>query len=158
VTATHDVTNQTPPLSGNAFQDDPLLLQAASGASDAQLREWQQIGAYVRSAEAVDLARLANVEIPRLKTHDRQGRRIDRVEFHPAYHALMRRSAGWGLSGSIWEAREKGDVPGHVRRAISFYMVAGLETGHLCPMTMTNASVAALTGAPDALVIVIGQR
>jgi putative acyl-CoA dehydrogenase len=40
VTATHDVTNQTPPLSGNAFQDDPLLLQAASGASDAQLREW----------------------------------------------------------------------------------------------------------------------
>ncbi|WP_193178421.1 acyl-CoA dehydrogenase family protein [Oricola nitratireducens] len=149
MTATHDVTNQTPPLSGNAFQDDPLLLQAASGASDAQLREWQQIGAYVRSAEAVDLARLANVEIPRLKTHDRQGRRIDRVEFHPAYHALMRRSAGWGLSGSIWEARDKGAVPGHVRRAISFYMVAGLETGHLCPMTMTNASVAALTGAPD---------
>ncbi|QKV17989.1 acyl-CoA dehydrogenase family protein [Oricola thermophila] len=146
---THEVTNQTPQLAGNAFLDDPLLLQFASGAQDAQMREWQQIGAYVRSAEALDLARLANVEIPRLKTHDRQGRRIDRVEFHPAYHALMRRSAGWGLSGSVWEARNRGEVPGHQRRAISFYMVAGLETGHLCPMTMTNASIAALRTSPE---------
>ena len=149
MTTTHDVTNQTPPLSGNAFQDDPLLLQAATGEAEAQLKEWQQIGAYVRSAEALDLARLANVEVPRLRSHDRYGRRIDRVEFHPAYHALMRRSAGWGLSGSVWERRERDEVPGHKRRAISFYMVSGLETGHLCPMTMTNASVAALMSAPD---------
>jgi putative acyl-CoA dehydrogenase len=149
VTATHKVTNQTPPLGGNAFQDDPLLMQAASGAPDTMFKEWQQIGAYVRSAEAVDLARLANTEVPHLKTHDRQGHRIDRVEFHPAYHALMRRSTGWGLSGSVWEPKERGDVPGHVRRAVSFYMVAGLETGHLCPMTMTNASVAALMTSPQ---------
>jgi putative acyl-CoA dehydrogenase len=146
--STHEIFNQTPLLGGNAFQDDPLLLQAATGMSEAKLKEWQQIGAYVRSAEAIDLARLANVEAPKLKTHDRQGHRTDRVEFHPAYHALMRRSAGWGLSGSIWEPKDEGDVPGHVARVISFYMLAGLETGHLCPMTMTNASVAALTTSP----------
>jgi putative acyl-CoA dehydrogenase len=144
VTITHEITNQTPPLAGNAFLDDPLLMQIAQGSSEAQLKEWQQIGVYVRSAEAVDLARLANVELPRLKTHDRQGHRVDRVEFHPAYHALMRRSTGWGLSGSVWEGRDRGDVQGHQRRAVSFYMIAGLETGHLCPMTMTNASIAAL--------------
>ena len=149
VTITHEITNQTPPLAGNAFLDDPLLLQIAQGASDAEMKEWQQIGSYVRSTEAVDLARLANVEVPRLKTHDRQGHRIDRVEFHPAYHALMRRSAGWGLSGSVWEGRDRGQVPGHQRRAISFYMIAGLETGHLCPMTMTNASIAAIMTSPE---------
>ena len=58
MTATHTVINQVPPLAGNAFRDDPLLLQLASGTPEAQLREWQQIGAYVRSAEAQDLARL----------------------------------------------------------------------------------------------------
>ena len=40
VTATHKVKNQTPPLAGNAFQDDPLLMQAASGAPDTMLKEW----------------------------------------------------------------------------------------------------------------------
>ncbi|WP_158284766.1 acyl-CoA dehydrogenase family protein [Oricola cellulosilytica] len=145
LTATHSVENQSPPLGGNAFEEDPLLMQYASGGSNVALTEWQQIGAYVRAPEAVDLARLANTEPPKLKTHDRQGRRIDRVDFHPAYHALMRRSTGWGLSGSVWESRSRDESPGHVRRAVTFYMVAGLETGHLCPMTMTNASVAALT-------------
>ncbi|WP_223478597.1 acyl-CoA dehydrogenase family protein [Oricola indica] len=149
VTATHSVINQTPLLAGNAFRDDPLLLQTASGYPEAQLREWQQIGAYVRSAEAQDLARLANTETPRLKTHDRYGHRIDRVEFHPSYHALMRRSAGWGLTGSVWEAKAQGAPPGHVARAVSFYMVSGLETGHLCPITMSSASVAALMATPD---------
>jgi len=149
VTITHEITNQTPPLAGNAFLDDPLLMQIAQGNSEAQLKEWQQIGVYVRSAEAVDLARLANVELPRLKTHDRQGHRVDKVEFHPAYHALMRRSTGWGLSGSVWEGRDRDQVQGHQRRAISFYMIAGLETGHLCPMTMTNASIAAIRTSPE---------
>jgi putative acyl-CoA dehydrogenase len=149
LTATHEITNQSPPLAGNAFQDDPLLLHFASGYAEGELRELQQIGAYVRSAEAIDLARLANVEAPKLRTHDRQGKRIDRIEFHPAYHALMRRSAGWGLTGMIWEDRQEGEVPGHVRRALAFYLVAGLETGHLCPITMTNASVAALKANKD---------
>ena len=45
----------------------------------------------------------ANAYPPVLKTHDRQGRRIDVVEFHPAYHALMRRSIGNGLHSSVWE-------------------------------------------------------
>lgn len=149
MTATHTVINQVPPLAGNAFRDDPLLLQLATGTPEAQLREWQQIGAYVRSAEAQDLARLANTETPRLKTHDRYGHRLDRIEFHPAYHALMRRSTGWGMTASIWEPKDKGVAPGHLRRALSFYMLAGLESGHLCPMTMTSASLAAITSSPD---------
>jgi hypothetical protein len=44
-------------------------------------------------------ARLANVHTPVLHSHDRFGRRMDQVEFHPSYHALMdgshRRRPAW---------------------------------------------------------------
>ncbi len=36
-------------------------------------------------------------------------------------------------------------------RAAKFYMAAQVETGHLCPITMTRASVAALAAQPDLL-------
>jgi putative acyl-CoA dehydrogenase len=38
-----------------------------------------------------------------------------------------------------------------VIRAAKFYMAAQVETGHLCPITMTRASVAALAEQPDLL-------
>ena len=34
--------------------------------------------------------RLANENRPVLRTHDRYGNRIDEVEFHPAWHQLMK--------------------------------------------------------------------
>ncbi len=37
-----------------------------------------------------------------LHTHDRFGRRIDEVEFHPSYHALMTAAVGAGLHGTPW--------------------------------------------------------
>ena len=48
-----------------------------------------------------------------------------------------------------------------VVRAAKFYMAAQVETGHLCPITMTRASVAALAAQPDLLaktMPVIGTR
>ena len=94
----HEITNQTPPLAGsNAWRGDPLLMQLAQDFSDPVRKDLDQIGKFVLTAEAQDLARLANAETPKLRTHDRQGRRADVVEFHPAYHALMRRSIANGL-------------------------------------------------------------
>ncbi|MGQ3037130.1 MAG: DNA alkylation response protein, partial [Neoaquamicrobium sediminum] len=89
------------------------------------------------SAEAQELARLANTETPKLRTHDRQGRRIDLVEFHPAYHALMRRSVAVGLHSSVWENNPAESGKRHQVRAARFYLTAQLECGHLCPITMT---------------------
>ncbi len=40
-------------------------------------------------------------------------------------------------------------APAQVSRAARFYMAAQVETGHLCPITMTRAAVAALAAAPD---------
>lgn len=145
----HEVTNQSPPLAGsNAWRADPLLVQLAESFSDPARRDLEQIGRYVRSSEAQDLARMANTETPRLRTHDRQGRRIDIVEYHPSYHALMRRSVAVGLHSSIWESVASEAGRRHQVRAARFYLSAQLECGHLCPITMSSASLAALMASP----------
>ncbi len=145
----HDVTNQPPPLAGsNAWRGDPLLVQIAEDFSPAVRKELDAHGRFVMSPEAQDLARIANTETPRLRTHDRQGRRIDLVEFHPAYHALMRRSMAVGLHSSVWENGDTEIGCRHQVRAARFYLTAELECGHLCPLTMTSASLAALMASP----------
>ena len=147
---THEVTNQSLPLTGtSAWRTDPLLVQLADEFSDPVRKDLDQLGRYVRSAEAQDLARLANSETPKLRTHDRQGKRIDLVEFHPAYHALMRRSIQIGLHSSIWENNPAEAGKRHQVRAARFYLTAQLECGHLCPITMTSASLAALMASPQ---------
>lgn len=142
---THEVTNQPPPITGtNAWRSDPLLMQAGERFSDPVRKELDTLGRFVRTAEAIDLARLANTETPTLKTHDRYGRRLDMVEYHPAYHALMRRSVASGLHCSVWEKAESENGARHQVRAARFYLTAQLEIGHLCPLTMTSAALAAL--------------
>ncbi|MEW9808444.1 acyl-CoA dehydrogenase family protein [Mesorhizobium sp. ZMM04-5] len=147
---TDEVTNQTPPIAGgNAWRGDPLLIQIAEDFSAPIRKDLDNIGRFVLSQEAQDTARLANSEIPVLRTHDRQGRRIDTVDYHPAYHALMRRSVASGLHSSIWENGPAETGRRHQARAARFYLTAQLETGHLCPITMTSASLAALMATPQ---------
>ena len=147
---THDVLNQTPPMTGlNAFLGDPLLMQVTKRFPQEVRKELEQNGRFVLSGDAQDLARLANTETPRLRTHDRQGRRLDIVDYHPAYHALMRRSVSHGLHSSIWEDSKTETGLRHQARAARFYLTAQLECGHLCPLTMTSASLAALMAAPS---------
>ncbi|GLS29475.1 putative acyl-CoA dehydrogenase [Mesorhizobium albiziae] len=146
---THEVTNQPPLLAGtNAWRGDPLLIQLAEDFSEPVRKELDGLGRFVMSNEAQELARLANTDTPKLKTHDRQGRRIDLVEFHPAYHALMRRSIANGLHSSVWENGAAETNRRHQARAARFYLTAELECGHLCPITMTSASLAALMASP----------
>jgi putative acyl-CoA dehydrogenase len=146
---THEVTNQPPLLIGtNAWRGDPLLIQLAEEFSEPVRKELDTLGRFIMSNEAQELARLANAETPRLKTHDRQGRRVDLVEFHPAYHALLRRSVANGLHSSVWENGAAETNRRHQVRAARFYLTAELECGHLCPITMTSASLAALMASP----------
>ncbi|WP_139974357.1 acyl-CoA dehydrogenase family protein [Ochrobactrum sp. CGA5] len=147
---THDVTNQTPPMTGNnAYLSDPLLMQIAAHFPKELHADLEHTGRFVLSAEAHDLARLANTELPKLRTHDRQGNRIDLVEYHPAYHALMRRSIAAGLHCSIWEGTPLESGRRHQARASRFFLTAQLEAGHLCPLTMTSASLAAIMASPE---------
>ena len=63
---------------------------------------WPEFGAVCGSAEALERGRLANEYPPRLNPRS-EGRRLDVVEFHPAYHACMARSMAEGLHCSSWE-------------------------------------------------------
>ena len=135
----------------NAYLSDPLLLQCAARFPETLQKELEQTGRFVLSSDAQEMARLANSEVPRLQTHDRLGNRIDQVEYHPAYHALMRRSVAHGLHSSIWEnSPQQSPESGrrHQARATRFYLTAQLECGHLCPLTMTSASLAVLMTSP----------
>jgi len=86
-------------------------------------------------------ARLANTHSPELHTHDRYGRRIDQVEVHPSYHALMREAVAAGLHGTPWMG--EGASP-HVLRAAGFMVFTELEPSILCPISMTYAVTPAL--------------
>jgi putative acyl-CoA dehydrogenase len=147
MTATHDVLNQPAPLCGhNLFDTHRALVDAvrfhAPGLSTAALSAF---GAVCGTADMQAHARLANFHPPQLHTHDRQGRRIDTVEFHPSYHALMALAVGEGLHGTPWS--EAGiDRHGHVRRAAGFIVNTELEPSMLCPISMTYAVTPALQG------------
>ncbi|MEW9615673.1 acyl-CoA dehydrogenase family protein [Shinella sp. S4-D37] len=142
--------NQPPLWSGiNAYRSDPLLVDATDAMPKGLRDEFDAIGRYVTSPEAQELARMANEGVPQLRTHGPRGERLDVVDYHPAWHALMRRSMAAGLHSSLWEnvPEEKGRA--HKARAVRFYLTAQLECGHLCPLTMTSASVAALSVSPQ---------
>jgi putative acyl-CoA dehydrogenase len=161
---THEVLNQSPPfVDVDLFAlDVPLGEAVAANGAAAARAELSEFGRHWGSAAMAERGRLANENTPKLRTFDSRGNRRDEVEFHPAYHELMARSAHAGLQNSTWspDGRPAG-APAEVVRAAKFYMAAGVETGHLCPITMTRASVAALSAQPDLLAStmpVIGNR
>ncbi|SEE21745.1 putative acyl-CoA dehydrogenase [Rhizobiales bacterium GAS191] len=159
--ATHEVFNQTPPLVdvNLAALDAPLIgaVQAFGEAGDGEALLAH--GAKLGTGEHLDLGRVANENPPQLKPFDARGNRQDYVEFHPAYHELMQQSIGAGLASSTWDKLpgEPSSPPGklagvgHVARSAKHYVSAGVEAGHLCPVTMTHAGVAALGAAPGHL-------
>jgi putative acyl-CoA dehydrogenase len=143
--ATHEVFNQPAPLVGyNLFEANRALRDALKfNAPQLQLAPLEALGAAVGTPEMQAHARLANTCAPVLHTHDRFGRRIDEVEFHPSYHALMAAAVGAGLHGSPWDGQ---GVSPHVQRAAGFMLFTELEPSILCPISMTYAATPALRG------------
>ena len=143
---THEVLNQVPVLAGHDVADDPALLEAVdregTGWAAGALHE---LGLLAGRAETAEQARLANEHPPVLRTHDRYGNRIDEVEFHPAWHALMDTAVSHGLHAAPWADPRPG---AHVARAAKFYVWTQAEAGHGCPISMTYAAVPALRHAP----------
>ncbi len=140
--ATHTVDNQSTPLAGyNLYTGNRALQDALAfhlGSTDDTQRRAR--GAQWGSGEMQTHARLANVHTPRLQTHDRCGYRMDAVEFHPSYHALMGAAVGAGLHGAPWA----GGPGAHVERAAAFMMFTEVEPSTLCPISMTYAVTPAL--------------
>jgi putative acyl-CoA dehydrogenase len=145
---THEVQNQPAALENyNMFSGDRVLREAVAreGGSWADNR-LTEFGARAGGAETLQLGQLANRFPPDFDSHDRFGRRVDQVNFHPAYHALMTQAIEAGLHSSPWTDPKPG---AHVARAAGFFMQSQVEAGHGCPITMTFASVPALKLEPN---------
>ena len=140
---THEVFNQAPPFEGvDLYSSNVALVEAVqregAGWVDEQARE---VGAFAGSAEAIELGRLANENVPVLRTHDRFGNRIDEVDYHPAYHRFMAMSISHGLHSIPFSEERPG---AHAARAAMFMTISQAEGGHGCPISMTCAAVPTL--------------
>jgi putative acyl-CoA dehydrogenase len=147
----YEQANQSPPyVDIDLFGSDaPLQSAVAGNGGGNDTADLFAFGRRWGTAAMFDLARAANENTPSLKTFDSKGFRLDMVEFHPAYHGFMGESMAAGLHASTWESDLRpAAAPAQVVRAARFYMAAQIETGHLCPITMTRAAVAALAAEP----------
>jgi len=145
--STHQVINQVPDLFGyNLFQADAALRDAVR-REGALVYEPALVdyGAWLGGEEATALARRANLHRPGLEAFDRQGRRVDRVRFDPAWHQLLGKAFERGMHVGAWPDHR----PGWTAARAAFYLLHGqIEAGTLCPLTMTAASVPALRDEP----------
>ncbi len=142
----HEVFNQSETLADiNLYRlNSPLqdALRWHHPAFDAA--RFDALGAEVGSAAMQTHARLANTHSPVLHTHDRFGRRIDQVEFHPSYHALLGSALQHRLHGSPWS-----EGPGsHIERAAAFMLFTEAEPSVLCPVSMSYAVTPSLRANP----------
>jgi putative acyl-CoA dehydrogenase len=109
--------------------------------------ELEALGALAGSAEAQVWGDLADRNPPVLHTYSPQGRRIDEVDFHPAWHQLLDTAVSYGLTAEAWT--KSAGSGAHLRRAVGFVAWSQVEAGHGCPVSMTYAAVPALAANPD---------
>lgn len=138
---THTVFNQPTPLhNSNLFLSDRALYDAVlreGAAWDAELLA--SIGQQLGTAESLELGRLANANPPELLRYDATGARLDDVRFHPAWHLLMQGMCANRVHNLAWE--EDARSGSFVARAARFVLHAQVESGTLCPITMTFAAI-----------------
>jgi putative acyl-CoA dehydrogenase len=147
---THTVFNQAPPLEGvDVFSSNLPLVEAVQREGAGWVSE--RASALGRLVGEVDgpqqlWGRLANENKPVLHTHDRYGHRVDEVEFHPAWHQLMKLGVEHELHSLPWTSDEPS---AHTARAALYMTAMQAEAGFACPITMTFAVVPALRAQPE---------
>jgi putative acyl-CoA dehydrogenase len=144
---THDVANQAPPLADvDLFSTNRPLVEAVQREGAAWVSERAAALGRLVGGEPLRWGFEANENPPRLHTHDRLGNRIDEVEFHPAWHQLMRMGVEQELHSLPWTSSEPF---AHTARAALYMTAIQAEAGFACPITMTYAVVPALRAQPE---------
>jgi putative acyl-CoA dehydrogenase len=145
---THEVFNQVPPLQGvDVFSSNVPLTEALDREGAGWVRERAaELGRLIGGEPQTVWGRLANENKPALRTHDRYGNRIDEVDFHPAWHKLMRLGVENELHSLPWTSDEPA---AHTARAALYMTAMQAEAGFCCPITMTFAVVPALRAQPE---------
>ncbi len=140
-------SNQPPPLVDyNVFESDAPLGESLEREGGSWAHDLlHELGELAGTQRAIDWGFQANAHPPQLRTHNRFGDRIDEVEFHPAWHELMKVAIGHGLHALPWREPRPG---AHAARAAAFHVWSQVEGGHGCPVSMTYAAVPALRRSP----------
>lgn len=143
---THTVSNQPKPLGDiDLFASDRALMAAVEKAGGARYRaKLSEFGRRCGAFETQEWSRQAQETLPKLRSFDRFGHRLDEVEFHPAYHSLMSLGLDNGLSAAAWTQEEAG----HVLHGAMMILMNQADPGVTCPMSMTYACVPALQVEP----------
>jgi putative acyl-CoA dehydrogenase len=139
--------NQPPPLEGyDAFSSNRPLVEALRREGGGWAEERLSALGRLCGGDLLDLGRLANEHPPVLRTHDRFGERIDEVEFHPAWHELLRTGVEHAVHALPWREPRSG---AHVARGAAMLVLSTAEAGVGCPLSMTHAAVPALRAEPE---------
>ena len=140
---THEVLNQPQAMPAyNAWSSDQVLRECVEREGGGWAVDHLDWHGGICGGPMMEQGELANVHKPLLHTFDRYGRRIDEVEFHPAYHDVMRHSMAAQVHSFSWSHADKEGA--HVVRAALSYMSGQAEAGTGCPLTMTHAAVPVL--------------
>jgi putative acyl-CoA dehydrogenase len=144
---THEITNQFDEFTDyNLYSTDVALHESVKRAGAAPfVPALEAYGAQLGQADTYALAEQANRCTPELRAFDRRGRRIDQVEFHPSWHALLAMYRKQGLVSMPFRTEEPGRWAAW---AAGFYLHGQVEAGTLCPATMTQASIPVLQKEP----------
>ena len=146
---THEVVNQATPLAGHDVAGGRRRPDGRRGGIRRRLgprRIWSRgDGAPATPKSSAGVSWPTSHE-PELHRYDRFGHRIDIVEYHPAYHALMTEAVAGGLHAAPWADERPG---AHVVRAARFAVWTQVEAGHGCPISMTYSIVPALRADPE---------
>jgi putative acyl-CoA dehydrogenase len=145
---THDVFNMPPHLGDqDLWASDAALQNAVAGEGAAWAQpQLQQFGALIGRHECFALAEQANNFPPELRAFDRYGMRINQIEYHPAYHDLMKLALDNEVASFAWTHPRAG---AHVAHAALTYMFSQVEGGVMCPMAMTYSAIPTLRLTPS---------
>ncbi len=129
----------------NWFESEPALqriLERQLGAAFAKARPRLSAMGKKCANEVARWADLADHQGPKLVTHDRDGVRIDEVQYHPAYRWMQEVAYGDGIVAATYDAAlapERGNRP----RTLTFglgYLFGQAESGLYCPVCMTDGT------------------
>ena len=145
---THEVVNQAPPLVPyNVFEADLSLREAlereGGGWGVDRLRD---TGELAGSPAALAHSERAERNEPVLRSHDRYGNRVDEVELDPSWHWCLRQAIEREIHALPWRDPQPG---AHVVRAALMYTWSQVNSGVMCPVSMTYSAIPALREEPE---------
>ncbi|MFP6562742.1 acyl-CoA dehydrogenase family protein [Paraburkholderia sp. B3] len=145
---THEVTNVVADLKNYNLYSSDIALQEAVRRAGATVHEAEltRYGALLGDEASLRMAEDAHHFKPELHTFDRQGNRIDRVEFHPAWHGFMSMAREQNLVAQPFNDPRPGAWAAY---AAGFSMHGQIEPGSQCPNSMTFACIPVLQKEPE---------